>query len=301
MKAASGRRRPHRTGRLGLQRQTVGGDQRHDQAGHRGQRHEIVARQDALDPGQGLRAVGVLQNAASRKTRFAPQRIERDRMRRYRRACRSNGCPDEASPYPQFLWIRRAASAGGRPCAACSPDWSFLNNPGQSRSWPAGLISSSTIMGTGATPSPSTSRNSAWAKPSSPRLAVRTGPAAAGRDAGHPGAGRDAARRRRPESRLASAHHLSGHGHHHADRPPAQRGQGLGPEPGRRPLPDQARQPGRAGRHAGVAVAPPAGRAVARSRARRRRGASIRRVASCCRRRGSTSTSPTPKAACSAR
>ena len=30
-------------------------------------------------------------------------------------------------------------------------------------------------------------------------------------------------------------------------------------------------------------------------------GASIRRVASCCRRRGSTSTSPTPKAACSAR
>ena len=37
----------------------------------------------------------LLQNAASRKTRFAPQRIERDRMRRYRRACRSNGCPDE--------------------------------------------------------------------------------------------------------------------------------------------------------------------------------------------------------------
>ena len=58
---------------------------------------------------------------------------------------------------------------------------------------------------------------------------------------------------------------------------------------------------GRAGRHAGVAVAPPAGRAVARSARAEACGASIRRVASCCRRRGSTSTSPTPKAACSAR
>ena len=57
----------------------------------------------------------LLQNAASRKTRFAPQRIERDRMRKI-----PPGVPIERlrvnrkrPPYPQFLWIRRAAPAGG--------------------------------------------------------------------------------------------------------------------------------------------------------------------------------------------
>ena len=57
----------------------------------------------------------LLQNAASRKTRFAPQRIERDRMRRYRRACRSSGCPGEEAPALSTVSVDKAggAPAGG--------------------------------------------------------------------------------------------------------------------------------------------------------------------------------------------
>ena len=82
----------------------------------------------------------LLQNAASRKTRFAPQRIERDRMRRYRRACRSNGCPDEA---PALSTVSVDKAGGKRRRAALRSLLAglvILNNPGQSRSWPAGLI-----------------------------------------------------------------------------------------------------------------------------------------------------------------
>ena len=84
----------------------------------------------------------LLQNAASRKTRFAPQRIERDRMRRYRRACRSNGCPDEDRR--SALSTVSVDKAGGKRRRAALRSLLaglvILNNPGQSRSWPAGLI-----------------------------------------------------------------------------------------------------------------------------------------------------------------
>ena len=79
----------------------------------------------------------LLQNAASRKTRLR-RASNATGCARYRRACRSSG-PVKTVRRPQFLWIRRrqAPRAALRSLLA---GLVILSNPGQSRSWPAGLI-----------------------------------------------------------------------------------------------------------------------------------------------------------------
>ena len=82
----------------------------------------------------------LLQNAASRKTRFAAaHRTRPDAQDTAGRADRAAARVKKRPPYPQFLWIRRRKRRRAA-LRSLLAGLVILSNPGQSRSWPAGLI-----------------------------------------------------------------------------------------------------------------------------------------------------------------